>query len=179
MKATLEIMGLVLLVALIAVLGARVFESATVEATTGPAPEVTLPASWIEPRDAVSPVVEEPVPADSVNLLGYRHDAYGFELLLPDTWEGYRTTTHMVTGIPVVCVWFDREQPETVFQVYVYDRAEWERLEGLDGATTSSALAETPELVYRYSDGLITGDAFLRDRLQEVPSVVRSFRVTR
>ena len=180
MKTTLAVIGIALLAAL-AVFGLMDLPSATASATSGVDAKTIEVTPSKEMESALRPAVD---PADEgasgvEGRLGYRNDVYGFVLLLPETWQGYRTTTETLVGVSAVYFWFDRESPATAFQIAVYAHQEWDRLRGIEGRALCQPVAQTSEFVFCYSLGVTANeDPFMSARLDEVPVIMETLQVT-
>lgn len=152
MKTTLAVMGIALLAALI-VLGVMELPSAIASAEDGLELQVVEVAPRQERESVLRQAVDPAEPGVSVVAmqLGYRNDTSGFQLLLPESWECYQATTRSHRGAPAVFFWFDKENPTTVFQVYVHTHDEWERLQRIEGHPLPRSVAQTDESVFCYS----------------------------
>lgn len=119
----------------------------------------------------------------------YANLRYGFSLDFPETWKGFRTTTHEYGPSgpysATVCFWFDRRHSPNlcVLQIIVLTPAQWARTRNGD-ATEVVPLLRTAQFVLS-ADSVTNSssldaftclqmDEFQCDRRREAPQILAS-----
>lgn len=108
----------------------------------------------------------------------YKNEEYGFSLSLPETWEGYKATTHNYKNVRDICFSFERGLPICIFQIYIHTKVEWEEIEKLPSYKQPSYINENDEFVfsYDYSPDCVQHDEFQCERSKEVPTIIKTFK---
>lgn len=142
-----------------------------------------VPVQPIEPVTSTPVVVAPPstLPNQDIN---YKNQTFGFALTFPQTWEDFNTSEMAYDSYSSVCFSFKQPQPFCIFQIIKFNKDQWGQVKN---KSDKNILSETGDSV-TICDGCCekSGDTtgggqfnqFQIDRCKEVPSIIKTFKVT-
>lgn len=154
--------------------------------TTDKASQPVIPTPKVieQPATATQPTKSQPVKPDTEVLSDwktYKNDMYTFELMFPDTWQGYTvanrtldwgnfgTSDSIDFGLPA--------QKSGLFNISIHTKQQWENIKSEDGPMPSF-LRENETYVFAWSQAQYATDSNIEKRMEEIQSIIKTFKFT-
>ncbi|MCX6780161.1 MAG: hypothetical protein NT034_03210 [Candidatus Magasanikbacteria bacterium] len=138
------------------------------------------PASQLPPVSTITTstttVTTPPTPTESQL---YKNNKYGFELTLPNIWQGYNVANRTLDfgnagksdsidfGLPA--------QKDGLFNISVHTKKQWENIQKEEGPKPEY-LAENNLYVFSWSQAQYAANSEMEKRLKEVKDIIKTFK---